>query len=91
MPVLFALYIDRIGKDEILELLRSTINGLEGTNCAGKLRIEHFADLGPYFDLLSDQGKKAAREDWLNVNGLRKWMQTKNRIHVVRGRRRERK
>jgi hypothetical protein len=79
----FALILRKIKPGQTFGVLRSAVDALSRNNPLGDQRVERVADLGGHFGELSDDGKRRAREDWLDLRYLRAWIDGLQSLQVI--------
>jgi ATP-dependent helicase Lhr and Lhr-like helicase len=79
----FALILREIQPAQILAVLRRAVEALGRANPLGGQRVEQVVDLGAHVDELSDEGKRRAREDWLDLQFLNRWVDGLRGIQLV--------
>jgi hypothetical protein len=79
----FAIMLRTIQPSQILTIFRRAVEALARANPLGCQRVEQIMDLGAHLDELSDEGKRRAREDWLDLPFLNRWVDSVQRIHLV--------
>jgi hypothetical protein len=78
-----ALLLRGVGPAQILPLLRRALDALARANPLGSQRVEQTADLGAHFDEMSADGKRRAREDWLDLPFLQRWLDSVQGVDLV--------
>jgi hypothetical protein len=79
----FALILRKTKPGPTLGVLRSAVDALSRNNPLGGQRVEQVVDLGGHFEELSDDGKRRAREDWLDPKYLRAWVDGLQNLQLV--------
>ena len=70
----FAIFVEGLGAPAVAAEILSCTRQALATNCLGSERVEGMAQLGPHLRYLSDQQIERAREDWLDVEYLTRWI-----------------
>jgi ATP-dependent Lhr-like helicase len=68
---------------ELLPQLKEAIDTLARDSSIGPVSVERLVDLGPHFDRLSPEGQQQARQDWLDLDDLRCWLQRLDRVEII--------
>lgn len=71
----FHLTVETKSVDDVLKLLRQTVTDVTTNNPLAKMTPERLIDIGPHFKLLSPREQAKAREDWLDAEFLRNWIE----------------
>lgn len=79
----FALILRNIEPSQILPILGRAVEALARANPLGRQRVEQVVDLGAHVDELSGEGKRRAREDWLDLPFLNRWVDSLQGIRLV--------
>lgn len=79
----FHLTVEGISVDDVLDLLRQAVTDVTTNNPLAKINLERLIDIGPHFKLLSPTEQAKAREDWLDAEFLREWINQIDNVRVV--------
>jgi ATP-dependent helicase Lhr and Lhr-like helicase len=75
-----ALVVPGCDASEILPLMKEAVASLEVDRRVGAIPDDRLADLGPHVGLLSSEGQRLAREDWVDLDTLRIWAES---LHIA--------
>ncbi|HIO21030.1 MAG TPA: hypothetical protein EYN18_01350 [Nitrospirales bacterium] len=79
----FHLTVESKSVDDVLSLLRQTVDDVTTNNPLAKMNPERLIDIGPHFKYLSPSEQAKAREDWLDAVFLKKWMEGIDSVQLV--------
>ena len=79
----FHLTVENTSVDDVLPLLRQAVADVTTSNPIAKIKLEHLIDIGPHFTLLSPNEQAKAREDWLDLGFLKKWIEGIKHVQSV--------
>lgn len=72
----FHLAFEALPEQDVLTLLKQTISGLLQHNPLGELSVERMVDVGPHLKFLSPHLQMKAKEDWLDGQFLKTWVES---------------
>ena len=81
-PYPFAIKCECVDPIAVLQNIRRAISGLTTYNPLRDKRFEFKLDLGVNYHLLSNDLQQECREDWLDVEFLKSWIENKGLIRV---------
>lgn len=79
----FHLTVESKSVDDVLFLLRQTVDDVTTNNPLARINPERLIDIGPHFRYLSPNEQVKAREDWLDSRFLKKWIERIDNIQIV--------
>lgn len=79
----FHLTVENIAVNDVLSLLRQTVDDVTANNPLAKMNLERLIDIGPHFKYLSPSEQAKAREDWLDSTFLKNWIEGIENVQVV--------
>ena len=82
-PFPFALGLPADQSASVLKVLQKCVSRLAYREIAQQVVVESHADVGPYFRLLSDSIQKLARQDWLDYEFLKRWVDQITEVDLI--------
>lgn len=79
----FHLTVESKSVDDLLDLLRKSVTDVTTKNPLARINLERLIDIGPHFKLLSPAEQAKAREDWLDSEFLRNWIEGMENVQSV--------
>jgi ATP-dependent Lhr-like helicase len=82
-PLPFGLCLPAAQSTSVQTVLQKCVARLADGGLAQQVPVERHADVGPYFQNLSDSVQKFARQDWLDHEFLKRWIDQITEVELV--------
>ncbi len=82
-PLPFGLCLPADQSASVQAVLQKCVARLADGGLARQVPVERHADVGPYFQNLSDSVQKFARQDWLDHEYLKRWVDQISEVELV--------
>ncbi len=79
----FHLTVESKSVDDVLHLLRQTVEDVTTNNPLARMNPERLIDIGPHFRFLSPSEQAKAREDWLDAAFLNNWIESIDNVRPI--------